>query len=133
MESKAELKRPAAGEIGVLGIPFDANSSFLRGPALGPARIREAFLSHAGNRFAENGLGLGSFDGWRFLEDLTWPGADLDLAVVAEGVDQILSRNERVISLGGDHSITHPILRAYSRYYSPLSLLHLDAQIFQRR
>ncbi|MGB5987972.1 MAG: agmatinase [Desulfobacterales bacterium] len=122
-----QIEKLAPGEIAVLGIPFDANSSFLRGPALGPARIREAFRSPAGNRFTENGLGLGGAEGWRFIGDLTWPGADLDLAAVVQSVDQILSRDARVISLGGDHSITHPILRAYGRRYPDLTILHLDA------
>ena len=48
----------SANTIAVLGIPFDANSSFLRGPALAPARIREALHSGAMNFSTEDGVDL---------------------------------------------------------------------------
>ena len=115
------------GEVAVLGIPFDANSSFLRGAAQGPARIREAFNSACGNSVSEGGLDLVAGGGWRFLADLTWTGAALDLAAVEQAAGAILARDGRMIALGGDHSITHPIVRAYARRYPDLAILHLDA------
>ena len=42
--------------VGVLGIPFDANSSFRRGPARAPAAIRRAMSSEAGNPWSERGV-----------------------------------------------------------------------------
>ena len=127
MTQTDQIKDLARGEVGVLGVPFDANSSFRQGPAMGPARIREALFTPSANPFAENGLDLGSCGGWRLLTDLTWPGPELDLDTVDQAVNQILSKGGRVITLGGDHSITHPILRAYHRWYPDLTILHLDA------
>jgi len=46
---------------------------------------------------------------------------------IEEGVFRLLEKGARVLSLGGDHSVTYPILRAYSRRFSPLEILHLDA------
>ncbi len=40
--------------VAMAGIPFDANSSFLRGPALAPPRIREALYCGSANRFSES-------------------------------------------------------------------------------
>ena len=96
----------------LIGIPYDASSSFLRGPALAPPRIREALRSAAGNSWSEG------------LHDLDAPGAlgdagDLDLAesgsvraLIEAGVTSVLAGGGIPISLGGDHSVTYPILRA---------------------
>jgi agmatinase len=42
-------------------------------------------------------------------------------------VASLLARRVRVLTLGGDHSVTYPILRAYARGYPGLNVLHLDA------
>ena len=46
----------AAGSIALLGIPLDANSSYLTGPAKGPAAIRRVLHSGSGNHMSENGV-----------------------------------------------------------------------------
>jgi len=115
------------GDVGVLGLPFDANSSFRQGPAMGPVRIREAYRSSSGNAFSEAGVDLEKSNAWRFLDDLSWPGPELDLTCVERTVDQVLSRDARLVTLGGDHSITYPIVRAFARRHPELTILHLDA------
>jgi agmatinase len=127
MGIKDQINALGQGDVGVLGIPFDGNASFRMGPAMAPARIREAFESSSGNRFSESGLDLANCGNWCFLEDLTWPGSGLDLEYVEQAVGQMLSRGARLVALGGDHSITHPILRAYARWHPELTILHLDA------
>lgn len=49
------------------------------------------------------------------------------LLEIEDNVGALLDQGRRVISLGGDHSITYPILRAYAKRYPDLSLLHVDA------
>ena len=115
------------GEIGVLGIPFDGNSSFRKGPAMGPARIREALDSPSANRFSESGVELDAGEFWRDVGDLQWPGEELDLERVEAVAGRILARGARVMTLGGDHSITYPLVKAYLRWYPDLNILHLDA------
>jgi len=102
-------KKLAAEEITVLGVPFDSNSSFLRGAALAPLRIREALFSESTNMWTEKSIDLGLMSGWQFL------------------INELLNKKVRVISIGGDHSITYPIIRAYGKWYNKLSILHLDA------
>jgi agmatinase len=57
--------------------------------------------------------------------------ARLDDAIAFETIGRktvsLLQSGHRPVSLGGDHSITYPILRAFSRYHSPLTILHFDA------
>ncbi|RME46297.1 MAG: agmatinase, partial [Chloroflexi bacterium] len=113
--------------VAVLGIQFDANSSFLRGPALAPPRIRQVLHAGSSNLCAENGLDLGTDPRWQDVGDLVLRDPTTAFAQIEETITRLLDRDVRVLTLGGDHSITYPILRAYARKYSGLNILQLDA------
>jgi agmatinase len=113
--------------ITIQGIPFDFNSSFLRGTAQAPAKIREALYSPAHNLSAENGLCLRESGGWQDIGDLPLPDAPEALDGIESAVAQILNGGERALLLGGDHSVTWPVLRAYAEHYKNLTILQLDA------
>lgn len=115
------------GLVAVLGIPYDGGATYLAGQAQAPPRIRESLYSHSTNLSAENGIDLGTHTGWRDIGDLAIHSDDTAFAEIEEVLGQLLERNVRVVILGGDHSITVPILRAYAKKYSQLSLLQLDA------
>lgn len=111
----------------LLGLPTDVNSSYLRGAAAGPGAIRRALHSGASNMTAENGVDVGA-EG--LLEDagdlaLSEGPADFDRIVAAVGRE--LARGRRVLSLGGDHSVTYPILRAMAKNGALPAILHFDA------
>ena len=110
--------------IAIIGVPFDDNSSYLKGAALAPDAIRSAFHSASANYFAESGRDLGSQSGYFEGEDLKVVNY---LEDIENGVNQLLDDEHKVISLGGDHSITYPILRAYRKRYPDLHLLQIDA------
>jgi len=120
-------KKLLTEEIAVLGIPFDRNSSFRRGPELAPQGIREALFSESTNMWTEKGIDLGLMFGWQILDDLEFSSQKMAFEQIESKIDELLDRKARVISLGGDHSITYPIIRAYGKRYSKLSILHLDA------
>lgn len=107
----------------LLGIPSDRNSSFLRGPALAPARIREALFGESSNLFAENGTDL---SGGNRLEDKGDLPSD-NHTDITKAVSEILTSGKRILSLGGDHAITYPIVEAYANRFGPVCILHLDA------
>ena len=110
----------------LLGIPFDANSSYLRGAAGAPQKIREALHCDASNMWTELGVDLGVAGAFRDAGDL--PLGDHDaFAEIERTVGSLLGKGERPISLGGDHSITYPILKAFARKYSDLTIVHFDA------
>jgi arginase len=115
------------GMVVVLGVPSDVRSSFQRGPAEAPARIRHVLHAGSTNLCSEDGTDLAEEGRFKDL-------GDIELGTVAElenlieqSVVALLDRETRVLSLGGDHAITHPILRAYSKKYRELELLQLDA------
>jgi len=116
-----------AKEITVLGVPFDRNSSFRRGAALAPQRIREALFSESTNMWTENAIDLGLMSGWQILDDLEFLYRKMAFTQIESKINELLKKKARVISLGGDHSITYPIIRAYGKRYSKLSILQLDA------
>lgn len=115
------------GMVAVLGVPLDENSSFLRGPALAPPRIRETLHSSSGNWTTERGIDLSAIDRWRDLGDLPLGHGAQAFAQIEAMIGRLLAHEVRVLTLGGDHSITYPILRAYARAYPQLTILHIDA------
>ena len=118
-----------SGEIALLGVPFDRNSSFRKGPALAPAQIREALFSESTNMWTEKGIDLGTMSGWKAFNDLVLSDLDTQtaFATIESAIHDLLKKKARVVALGGDHSITYPIIKAYGREYSNLSILQLDA------
>jgi arginase len=112
--------------VAILGLPFDANSSFMRGPAEAPAIIRQSFLSDSWNLWAENGAHVGA-------PNLIYDAGDLDRGIqepsaeVERRVAPLLARGLAPICLGGDHSITFPVVQAFHTAFPDLALLHFDA------
>ena len=115
------------GSIVLVGIPSDENSSFMQGAALAPSRIREALRSGETNLSAEDGTDLGQESRWIDLGDLELGSGEVAFGQIESAVAGLLARDARVQSLGGDHAITYPILRAFGARYDDLTVLHLDA------
>jgi arginase len=109
----------------LIGVPYDASSSFLSGAAAGPPHIRTALLSPAGNPYTEKGVDLaGMADaGDLVLSDTPEEARDQ----IELGVGAVLVSGFQPIALGGDHSITYPILLAMVAQHPALSILHIDA------
>ena len=116
-----------AGMVALVGIPFDANSSFMQGPALAPAKIRKAWNSGSMNLCAESGIDLETHKNFVDLGDLDIAGKADTIEKIETSINELLSHNVRIISLGGDHAITYPVLKSCSTRFEKLDILHLDA------
>lgn len=111
----------------LVGLPYDASSSYLQGPAEAPPLIRSALHSSAGNSWTEQLRDLSGPGGLSDAGDLSLsPDAD-PRAQIEAGIAAVLAGGWRPLALGGDHSVTYPVLRAISRVYTPLTILHIDA------
>lgn len=112
-------------KLALVGFRYDENSSFMKGASDAPPQIRAALRSEAWNLSSENGTELESvfFDAGDVEAQ---PGGDM-FALIENTVATLLNDGLAPISLGGDHSITYPILRAFARKYNNLSILHFDA------
>jgi arginase len=112
----------------LLGIPWDASSSFQRGAAGAPPEIRKALWSGSSNTWNERGDDLAAAG---VLED----AGDIELGddpaaartLIESRVRDVLAAGHRPLILGGDHSITYPVLRAFAGRTDRLTILHFDA------
>ena len=142
----------------LLGIPFDGESSYLRGAGDAPAKIRTALLSDASNMWTELGLDLGAPGAFEDAGDLEFvehhasravgghlrgspdrqepgqPAVEKIFAAIEGRVGSLIAAGKRPVLLGGDHSITFPIVKAFGSNSpgrpSPqrgLTIFHFDA------
>jgi arginase len=113
--------------VAVVGVPLDENSSFLRGPALAPARIRAALNAGSMNLVTEDGVDLGMRDDWHDTGNLALGTGEAAFDEITRHMSRVLATGARILTLGGDHSITFPIIRAVVATHPNLTILHIDA------
>jgi len=111
----------------LIGLPYDASSSYLQGAAAAPPLIREALHSPAWNSWGELGREVLGRDGLSDAGDLTLPPSAEARPLIEAGIAAVLAAGARPIALGGDHSVTYPALRAVARAAPGLTILHVDA------
>ena len=116
-------------DVAVMGVPWDSAVTNRPGCRLGPRAIRAA-----STQLAE----LNAFPfGFNLMESLSavdWGDCFLDPhhpetvapAIEAEAT-AIIATGTRLLTLGGDHYITWPLLRAHAAKHGPLALIHVDA------
>src|ERR1700730_639455 len=128
MSTRALQATNPSPTISLLGIPYDANSTYLRGPAEAPHRIREALYCNSSSLWTEDGFDLGQPGTFHDAGDLTLPlEAEPAGASIEKAARDTLDRGHPLVCLGGDHSITYPILRGFKGRASDITILHFDA------
>lgn len=109
-------------KITIQGLQWDAKSSFQRGPAKAPSLIRKELYSDAMNLYSENGVSIEN--------ELITDKGDFEISEYFD-IEKItrehLKSSDKILSLGGDHSVTFPIIKAYHDKYPKLDILHIDA------
>ncbi len=113
--------------IAAVSFPFDAHSSFLQGPAEAPPLIREAVVSPSANTWSETGVDVAAPGHILDLGDVPLANVVEDFNKIEETISQILSSGLIPLSLGGDHSITYPLVKAFMNKFPDLQILHFDA------
>ena len=116
-------------DVAVTGIPFDSATSNRPGARFGPRGIREA-----STQLSWAALDDWSFDAFDKLAVVDYGDCDFDYgqpgsipASIQAYTQNIISQSVGLLSLGGDHFVTYPILKAHAEKYGPLSLIHFDA------
>ncbi len=113
--------------ISILGIPYDANSSFLRGAAAAPDAIRQALHSPSTNMMTENLIDLTDHPRLRNRGNVQFQNSRPWLTSITQSVADLLEGGSRIVSLGGDHSVTYPLIKAFAKFHHGLTIIHLDA------
>ena len=127
LETPIPITQLQKGDIAILGIPHDLNSSFLRGPAQAPAAIRRVLHAGSANLCAETGRDLATTTNLHDIGDLTFTAGSDDFDHITASVNEILDTGARLLTIGGDHAITYPIMRAVGKRHRPLTILQIDA------
>ena len=127
------MRQPASRDlegvdVAVVGIPFDSGTSYRSGTRFGPRKIREASLLLWGFNAV---LGVAPAKELKMVDYGDIDVVPVDIRVTMESITNeiatILAHKTLPISLGGDHSITLPLLRAHAAQYGPLAVIHFDS------
>jgi arginase len=122
------IKQTQEYDFALFGIPFDEKSSYKKGAAKGPQAIRAASTVEAINAWTESGVNLEEETSIADLGDLDVTGSFWDVfAKTEEQVKRILEKGAVPVVLGGDHSITYPIVKTFAQKHNRLDILHFDA------
>ena len=111
--------------VSLTGVPLDANSSYLRGAAQGPQAVMEAIHCDSANLWTETGVDLADLlDDRGTLAPGHGPAAMETIETAAREIGQ---SGQLPIFLGGDHSITYPLVKGLRRAVGEFAILHFDA------
>ena len=116
-------------ELAITGIPFDTSTTHRPGTRFGPRGIRTASTEVAWQRNWP-----WEFDAMELLKIVDYGDCLFDHGrpetvpdQIQAHIESILDTDTAALSLGGDHFITLPTLRAHVKKHGPVSLLHFDA------
>jgi len=122
------LELAGRADVGILGAPFDGGTTFRPGARYGPAAIREASLLL---RPYNDALDLSPFAERQVVDAGDAGPNPVDIVEAHKAIESsaasLQQSGARVLGLGGDHSVSLPLLRAAADRHGPLSLLQLDA------
>ena len=117
-------------DLAVVGIPFDTGVSFRPGARFGPEHVRAA------SRLLRPYNPAQDFSGWEAVQvadagDIAANPFHIDEAVrqIAEAATELGERAQRILAIGGDHTIAYPLLKAVSERHGPVAVLHFDAHL----
>lgn len=127
---RRKYTRDLAGvDVAVSGIPYDNAVTYRSGARLGPRAIREASVQLAELKAFPFG-----FDPFEVLSVVDMGDCFVDphypeqvVSTIEAHIAQILDNGVTPLSLGGDHFVAYPILRAVANHFGPVALVHFDA------
>ena len=129
------LRRPyskdiSESDIAVVGVPYDLAVTNRPGTRFGPRAIRQASSQLAWG----GGPWRWDFDPTEVLRITDWGDVTLDHghpeqipAMIEEQMEALVASGAKILTLGGDHFVTYPILKAHAKKHGPLALLQFDS------
>jgi agmatinase len=126
-----ELRDVPRCDVALLGIPFDGGTSYRPGARFGPQAIRQA-SRHLRTQYHP------AYDTEPFRDQQVADAGDVAcnpyniaeaVAQIATAATELLGRVGGIVSLGGDHTIALPLLRAINHHVGPVALVHFDAHL----
>ncbi|MFH7340964.1 agmatinase [Streptomyces sp. KHY 26] len=117
-------------DVAVAGVPFDAGVTFRPGARFGPSYIRQASRLL---RPYNPALDVLPFGRQQVVDAGDLPCNPYDIATASKEIEEsahaLISDGARLVTLGGDHTIAYPLLKAMNRVHGPVALVHFDAHL----
>ncbi|MBS1906222.1 MAG: agmatinase [Actinobacteria bacterium] len=117
-------------DIAIVGIPFDSGVSFRPGARFGPEHVR------ASSRLLRPYNPAQDFAGWDQVQMADAGDIAASPFRIHDAVEQIAvaasalgERVDRILTIGGDHTIAYPLLKAISAKHGPVAVVHFDAHL----
>ena len=124
------LSDVGSADVAILGAPFDAGVSYRSGARFGPAAVR------AGSKLLRPYHPFLDVEPWTTQQvvdagDIACNPFDIRAAIdqIEAAADEVLTSVPRLITVGGDHTIALPLLRAAARRHGPVAMIHFDAHL----
>jgi agmatinase len=115
-------------DVAVMGVPFDGGTSYRSGTRMGPRKIREASLMLWGYN---NVLHVSPLENLGVVDygdvNVVPVSIEATMQAITAEAREVLASQTTLITLGGDHSITLPLLRAHAEAFGPLAVVHFDS------
>lgn len=119
---------PANLDVAIIGIPYDGGTSYRTGARFGPRAIRE---QSSLIRTWHPVLKVHPFERLRIADcgdvDVVPISIERTFEAITKRIDAIIAAGATPLSMGGDHSVTLPILRSIARRHGPVGIVHFDA------
>ncbi len=119
---------PTGFDVSIVGIPYDGSVSYRSGTRFGPRAIREQSLLLWGYNNAQK---VSPFKILRIADlgdiDVVPPDIRATHLEIERVATRIVSAGSLMVSMGGDHSIALPLLRAHAKKHGPVAVIHFDA------
>ena len=125
-----ELRDVESCDVAIVGIPFDAGTSYRPGARFGPMSIRQASRHLRTNYHPSYDVEPFKVQQVADAGDITCNPFSIDESIkqIEAGATDLLNKVGGIISLGGDHTIAVPLLRAINKKCKgPVALVHFDA------
>ncbi|MFZ4124429.1 MAG: agmatinase [Candidatus Planktophila sp.] len=117
-------------DVAIVGVPFDTGVSYRPGARFGPNHVRESSRLLRPYNPAVN---VSPFATQQVVDagDIAANPFDIEEAIssIHKSYDQLLERAKRIVTIGGDHTITLPILRSLKAKHGPIIVVHFDAHL----
>lgn len=115
-------------DVAILGAPFDGGTTYRAGARFGPAGVREASV---GLRSFNPDMGIAPFEVAQVVDAGDACGNPIDIlaahSAIEEAATELIDDGTAVVGIGGDHSVSLPLITAAARRHGPLGLIQLDA------
>ena len=125
-----QLAEVTQADVAIVGIPFDSGVSYRPGARFGPSHVREASRLL---RPYNPATGVSPFASQQVVDagDFAANPFNIEEAIASIEKDHraLSEKAKRIVTIGGDHTITLPILRSLHKQHGAISVIHFDAHL----